>query len=46
MVVAVPNESDRDNLVAYFDNLSRTQSAAGAASHRAARLGSPVVHDQ
>jgi glucose/arabinose dehydrogenase/cytochrome c2 len=29
MVVAVPNESDRDNLVAYFQDLARTQSAAG-----------------
>src|ERR1700730_14777700 len=32
MVIAVPNESDRDNLIAYFQNLARTQSASGAAS--------------
>ncbi len=32
MVIAVPNESDRDNLIAYFQNLSRTQSATDAAS--------------
>jgi glucose/arabinose dehydrogenase/cytochrome c2 len=30
MVIAVPNESDRDNLIAYFQNLARTQSAAAA----------------
>src|SRR6202035_5774759 len=28
MVIAVPNESDRGNLIAYFQNLARTQSAA------------------
>jgi glucose/arabinose dehydrogenase/cytochrome c2 len=30
MVIAVPNESDRDNLIAYFQNLARTQSAPAA----------------
>jgi glucose/arabinose dehydrogenase/cytochrome c2 len=42
MVIAVPNESDRDNLIAYFQNLARTQSAAGAAS-RAASDGVPPI---
>jgi glucose/arabinose dehydrogenase/cytochrome c2 len=36
MVVAVPNEPDRDNLVAYFQELARTQSATGTAAKDAA----------
>ena len=41
MVVSVPNESDRDNLVAYFDNLTRTQS--GAASKAGPEGGAPSI---
>jgi glucose/arabinose dehydrogenase/cytochrome c2 len=41
MVIAVPDESDRDNLIAYFQNLARTQSATGAAS-KAAPAAIPV----
>jgi glucose/arabinose dehydrogenase/cytochrome c2 len=36
MVIAVPNESDRDNLIAYFQHLARTQTAADAVSNAAA----------
>jgi glucose/arabinose dehydrogenase/cytochrome c2 len=43
MVVAVPNESDRDNLVAYFQDLARTQSAAGAASKASSAVGVPPI---
>ena len=43
MVVAVPNESDRDNLVAYFQNLARTQSVTHAASKAAAAGGLPTI---
>jgi glucose/arabinose dehydrogenase len=43
MVVAVPNRPDRDNLVAYFDNLSRTQSAAGAASKAGPAGSAPTI---
>jgi glucose/arabinose dehydrogenase/cytochrome c2 len=32
MVIAVPNESDRGNLIAYFESLVRTQSATDAAA--------------
>jgi glucose/arabinose dehydrogenase/cytochrome c2 len=32
MVVAVPSELDRDNLVAYFQNLAHTAATAGAAA--------------
>jgi hypothetical protein len=32
MVIAVPNERDRDNLVAYFQDLPHTAAAAGAAA--------------
>jgi glucose/arabinose dehydrogenase/cytochrome c2 len=32
MVVAVPNEQDRDNLVAYFQDLAPTAATAGAAA--------------
>jgi glucose/arabinose dehydrogenase/cytochrome c2 len=39
MVIAVPNESDRANLIAYFQELARTQSAAGAASTSTAAGG-------
>jgi len=42
MVVAVPNESDRDNLVAYFQNLARTQTGAGAAA-KALEESAPTV---
>jgi glucose/arabinose dehydrogenase/cytochrome c2 len=35
MVVAVPNPSDRDNLIAYFRDLARAPSAAGAAASAA-----------
>jgi glucose/arabinose dehydrogenase/cytochrome c2 len=42
MVIAVPNESDRDNLVAYFQNLAGTQSA-GAASKAGPEAGAPAV---
>src|SRR6266404_7956245 len=42
MVIAVPNESDRDNLVAYFQDLARTQSAAGAAP-KAGPAGAPAI---
>jgi len=41
MVVSVPNESDRDNLVAYFENLARTQS--GAASKAGPEGGAPSI---
>jgi glucose/arabinose dehydrogenase/cytochrome c2 len=41
MVVAVPNESDRDNLVAYFQNLARTQS--GAASKAGPPGSAPTI---
>src|SRR5271154_7594776 len=40
MVVAVPNPSDRDNLIAYFQDLSRAQSAAGAPARTA---GVPAI---
>jgi hypothetical protein len=40
MVIAVPDTSDRDNLIAYFQNLARTQSAADA-SKTAAAGGAP-----
>jgi glucose/arabinose dehydrogenase/cytochrome c2 len=43
MVVSVPNESDRDNLVAYFENLARTQSGAGAASTAGSEGGAPSI---
>jgi glucose/arabinose dehydrogenase/cytochrome c2 len=43
MVIGVPNESDRDNLIAYFQNLSRTESAADAASKAAAAGGVPAM---
>jgi glucose/arabinose dehydrogenase/cytochrome c2 len=39
MVIAVPNESDRENLIAYFQDLGRTQSAADMASKAAAATG-------
>src|ERR1700682_823203 len=42
MVIAVPNESDRNNLIAYFQNLARTQSATDAASKAAASGGVPT----
>jgi glucose/arabinose dehydrogenase/cytochrome c2 len=35
MVVAVPKETDRGNLIAYFQSLARTQSSADAASKAA-----------
>jgi hypothetical protein len=41
MVVAVPNESDRGNLIAYFQSLVRTQSASDAAAPGGAS-GNPV----
>jgi len=43
MVVAVPNEPDRDNLVAYFQNLARTQSGAGAASKAGPEGAAPTI---
>jgi glucose/arabinose dehydrogenase len=43
MVMAVPNRSDRDNLIAYFQNLARTQSATNAASTAAAAGGVPTI---
>src|SRR5258708_1703612 len=43
MVVSVPNESDRDNLVAYFENLARTQSGAGAASTAGSEGRAPSI---
>jgi glucose/arabinose dehydrogenase/cytochrome c2 len=43
MVVSVPNESDRDNLVAYFENLARTQSGAGTASKAGPEGGAPSI---
>ena len=42
MAVAVPNESDRDNLVAYFQDLARPQSAGGAAP-KASSAGVPAI---
>jgi glucose/arabinose dehydrogenase/cytochrome c2 len=41
MVIAVPDESDRDNLIAYFQKLARTQS--DAASKAAAAGGVPAA---
>ncbi len=43
MVVAVPSESDRDNLVAYFQDLARTQTAAGAASKAGPEGSAPTI---
>jgi glucose/arabinose dehydrogenase len=43
MVVAVPNESDRVNLVAYFQNLAGTQSTAGAASKAGPEGSAPTI---
>jgi glucose/arabinose dehydrogenase len=43
MVVAVPNESDRDNPVAYFQNLARTQTGAGAAAKAGLEESAPTV---
>jgi glucose/arabinose dehydrogenase/cytochrome c2 len=43
MVVSVPNESDRDNLVAYFENLASTQSGAGAASKAGPEGSAPAI---
>jgi glucose/arabinose dehydrogenase/cytochrome c2 len=43
MVIAVPNQPDRDNLIAYFQNLARTQSASGAASTPATAGGVPII---
>jgi hypothetical protein len=39
MAVAVPNEPDRDNLVAYFQDLARTQPSTGTA----AKDGAPTL---
>jgi glucose/arabinose dehydrogenase len=39
MVIAVPDESDRENLIAYFQDLGRTQSAADTASKAGAAAG-------
>src|SRR5216684_2090600 len=43
MVIAVPNESDRDNLIAYFQDLARTQSATGTASRAAPEGSAPTI---
>jgi glucose/arabinose dehydrogenase/cytochrome c2 len=42
MVIAVPNDSDRDNLIAYFQNLARAQSGTGDASKPAASAVSTI----
>jgi glucose/arabinose dehydrogenase/cytochrome c2 len=43
MVVAVPNPSDRDNLIAYFQDLARTQSGAAAAAAAVQTIAVPAA---
>jgi glucose/arabinose dehydrogenase len=43
MVIAVPDESDRDNLTAYFQNLAHTQSATDAADGRVPAVPVPAA---
>jgi glucose/arabinose dehydrogenase/cytochrome c2 len=43
MVVAVPNEQDRDNLVAYFQNLARAAPSTGIAAKAGAAGGVPTA---
>jgi glucose/arabinose dehydrogenase/cytochrome c2 len=45
MAVAVPNESDRDNLIAYFQDLARAQSAAGGVATIAVPAASQLSAD-
>jgi glucose/arabinose dehydrogenase/cytochrome c2 len=43
MVIAVPNPSDRDNLVAYFQDLARTQSGAAATAAGVQTIAVPAA---